>query len=57
MAIDTTQSVEAGFLLRWLSVGKLKEIITELQDNDCLYPNRVGNLAVIRGDAQIGFIK
>lgn len=56
MAINIRNSVDAGFLEKWISVEKLKSILSELQDGDLLYPNQVGNLSVIRDGKEIGYI-
>lgn len=37
-------------------VGKLKEVLTHLEDDDVLIPNTVGNLAIFRQDRLIGVI-
>jgi len=39
-----------------VSVKKLKEILSELLDDDVLIPNAVGNLALIRNGEYAGFI-
>lgn len=39
-----------------ITVGKLKELLAQLQDDDVLVPNQVRNLAIFRGNEQIGFI-
>jgi len=54
--IDTDVEVRAVFFKRWLTVKKLKEILSQLDDDDLLIPNRVGNLAVVRGAEHIGQI-
>ena len=56
MAIDTTNSITAGFFARWMTVGKMKKILDELRDDDILSPNRVGNLSITRNAEQIGYI-
>lgn len=39
-----------------LSVMRLKELLQELQDDDILVTNAVGNLAVLRTGIFVGFI-
>ena len=59
MAIDTDVEVKATFFRRWISVGKMKELLacSELRNDDTLYPNSVGNLSIVRnGRLFIGFI-
>lgn len=56
MTIKALTHITAGFLSKCLSVEKLKQILDQLQDTDELYPNRVGNLSVIRNEEQIGYI-
>lgn len=46
--IDTSVEVEAVFFRRWLTVKQMKQILDQLDDDDVLYPNRVGNLSVLR---------
>lgn len=46
--IDTTERVNARFWRRWLTVGKLREILSELEEGHIIAPNRVGNLAVFK---------
>ena len=41
---------------RWMTVERLKAILSEIEDEDLLIPNRVGNLSVVRNDKYIGFI-
>ena len=56
--IDTDVEVQAVFFRRWLTVAQMKEILSQLYDDDIIVPNRVGNLSVIR-DAErrmIGYI-
>lgn len=38
------------------TVRQLKEAIKDLKDTDVLCVNDLGNLALIRGDTQIGYI-
>ena len=56
--IDTNVEVEARFFRRWLTVKQMKQILNELDDDDVLFPNRVGNLSVIRDSERrmIGYI-
>lgn len=59
MAIDTSVNVRAGFFYRWMPVQRMREILSVLQDDDVLVPNRVGNLTVCRSghdQESIGFI-
>lgn len=41
-----------------IAVGKLKEVLTHLEDDDVLIPNAVGNLTIFRPvqNRLIGFI-
>ena len=39
-----------------VSVKKLRELLTQLNDEDVLIPNQVAHLALIRNGSQIGFI-
>jgi hypothetical protein len=56
MARNIYNNIDAGFVEKWISVKQLKSILNTLQDDDLLYPNRVGNLSVVREDVQIGYI-
>jgi len=57
MAIDINTLVEAGFFLRWMTVKRLREILEQLDDNNIVIPNRVGNLAVTNDkDQMVGYI-
>jgi len=56
MAIDTSCEVQAAFFKRWMTVGRMREILEEIESDAELYPNRVGNLAVKRGYESIGYI-
>lgn len=54
--IDTETTVQAIFFMKWMSVGQLKKCLEKL-DNSCeLYPNRVGNLSIVRDDTRVGAI-
>ncbi len=56
--IDTDVRVQAAFFRRWLTVKQLKQILSQLDDENVLFPNRVGNLSVVRDAEQrmIGYI-
>ncbi len=56
--IDTDVELQAIFFRRWLTVAQMKEILSQLDDEDALFPNRVGNLSVIRDSERrmIGYI-
>lgn len=54
--IDTDVEVQAVFFKRWLTVKKLREILSQLDEGDLLIPNRVGNLFVTRDSVRIGYI-
>ncbi len=57
MAIDVNIEIESGFLKKWMSVEKMKECLTELEDSDILYPNRAGDLTVFNNkENYLGFI-
>lgn len=58
MAIDENVQVNAKFCRRWISVGKMKELLSLLEDDDVLIPNRGGDLTIIRDSEQmmIGYI-
>lgn len=57
MAIDLDAKVcTSGFHLKWMTVKRLKEILSELEDEDLLYANRVGNLTVGRDGIYQGYI-
>lgn len=54
--IDTDVKVRAGFFRRWLTVKQMKEILDQMEDDDVITPNRVGNLSVVRDKRMIGYI-
>lgn len=57
MAIDVNSEATAIFLRRYMSVGQMKNCLSQLKDTDLLYPNRVGNLTVLDSSKQgIGYI-
>ena len=58
MAIDIKVSVDARFFRRWMTVRQLKNILNLLKDDDAVFPNRVGNLTVLRDSElrMVGFI-
>ena len=56
MAIDTSKSVDAGFLLRWMSVEKMKDLLEQVPPGSRLFPNMVGNISVFQDDRCVGFI-
>lgn len=56
MTVQSLTHISAGFLEKSIPVARLKEILSQLEDTDLLYPNRVGNLSVVRGDQQIGYV-
>lgn len=53
MSIDINIEVKAEFFQRWMSVSQMKKCLAQLEDTDVLYPNRVGNLAVIRNSDKL----
>ena len=57
MAIDNVE-IKASFFRRYMTVGGMKDCLSQLQNTDILYPNRVGNLTVIRDSAKsaVGYI-
>ena len=55
MAIDINVNVDASFFYKWMTVEDMKKELSFLRDDDRLVPNRVGNLAVIRG-LEAGYI-
>ena len=56
MAISIDIKVTASFFMRWITVKQLKQILAKLNDNAILYPNHVGNLSVIKGLENLGYI-
>ena len=58
MAIDINVEIRASFFRRWMTVGTMRDILSELENEDLLMPNRVGNLSIVRDRtrAVIGFI-
>lgn len=56
MAINSYRDIEGGWLDKYISVGQLRECLSTLEEADRLFPNAVGNLSIIRGERQIGFI-
>lgn len=55
--IDIDVEVSALFFRRWLTVAQLKQILDQLDDDDVIYPNRVGNLSVCDSEGgQTGYI-
>ena len=58
MAINTDVEIKAEFFRRYMTVKQMKNCLCQLQDTDILYPNRVGNLSVIRDSTKsvIGYI-
>ena len=49
MPIDMSRYITADFFLRWMSVAQLRDILSNLDDNDVVVPNRVGNLTIFQG--------
>jgi len=47
MASDTSIHVDAKFICKWITVGKLKKLLEDLDDRLELHSNRVGNLSII----------
>lgn len=47
MGINTQKEIEAYFFERWMSVKHLKEALAELDDEDIVRPNTVGNLLIL----------
>lgn len=58
MAIDTGVEIEACFFRRYMTVGVMKSLLSGLEDEDRLSPNRVGNLSIFRDRERmlIGFV-
>ena len=55
--IDTDVEVQAIFFSRWLTVAQMKEILSQLDDDDIVVPNRVGNLSVCDNESRVlGYI-
>jgi len=48
--------IKASFPVRYMSVKKFQIILSKLQKEDVLYPNQVGNLAIVRKNNYIGYI-
>jgi hypothetical protein len=46
MGLNIKCHITAGFLERWTTVKRMKEILSALPDDAELLPNRVGNLNV-----------
>jgi hypothetical protein len=46
MGLNTKCPVNASFLEKWITVGKLKELLSGMEDSWELLPNSVGNLSV-----------
>jgi hypothetical protein len=46
MGLNTKASVTADFLEKWITVGKLKELLKDMEDHWELLPNSVGNLSI-----------
>ena len=57
MALEYRE-IEAKFLCRYMAVKQMKYCLRSLQDSDILYPNKVGNLSVVRYPTKeyIGYI-
>ena len=47
-------NIETGY--RWITVQELQGLLQQLQADDILYPNPIGNLSIIRDDTYIGFL-
>ena len=57
MAIDTSQTIDGiGCFVKWVSVGKMLEILAAFEPDARLFPNRIGNLAVMHEGECIGYI-
>lgn len=56
MTIDIDVMVTGGFFRKWMSVEQMKKCIEQLEDTDLIYPNRVGNLSIVRNSEMIGYI-
>lgn len=57
MGINLKQHIKAQFFERWITVGKMKAILKNLDDDMELLPNRVGNLVVAKvGTGNLGYI-
>lgn len=55
--IDPTRDLIQGtFFIRKIRVEKLKKLLEKLENNDELFPNMNGDLAILREDREIGFI-
>jgi len=52
MTTDSTITAEANFTRRWLTVKRMKKILSHLKDDDIISPNRTGNLSVFRDSEQ-----
>jgi len=57
MGINTEISVKANFHRKWISVRRLQEILSRLDEGTILTPNGIGNLVAVSGSGDmIGYI-
>jgi len=57
MAIDTTKEIDASFFSRYMTAGKIKKLLSALDDSYFIVPNHVGNLSIYDKDGKmIGYI-
>ena len=55
--IDINEEITAGFFRRWMTVGTLKTLLAQLEDDLLVEPNAVGNLSLRNTQGQyLGFI-
>ena len=56
MGLNTKHQITARFFEKWITVGKLKSILNEMDDDLELLPNAMGNLNVCTKSEYKGFI-
>jgi len=56
MPIDFDTRVSGVWPQKWITAKQLMDAVFELRPDDKLYPNSVGNLAVVRDMEYIGYI-
>lgn len=56
LALLSPMPDDAGGVMHEMTVSKLKELLSTLEDTDILVPNAVRNLLIVRKDKSIGFI-
>lgn len=54
--IDIDVSVDAHFFKRWMTVARMRSILSQLPDDANLIPNRAGNLSVSQNGECLGWI-